>query len=213
MTEKSPTVSVVIPTYNRAHLVGRAIQSALNQTHQDFEIIVVDDAFTDNTEEVAKSFNDPRIRYIRHEQNRGGSATRNTGIKVSRGEYIAFLNSDDEWSPEKLGKQMLLFSIVSENIGAVYYDGYGQADGYARRSTNSLLRTGRVYQDLLQGWYLDSTSLFVLRSDVFEKSAMFDETLPSFQDYDLVPRSIGYLLTVCAYGEEQEYVASAKSPH
>lgn len=101
-SEKIPTVSVVIPTYNRAHLVGRAIQSVLNQTYQDFEIIVVDDGSTDNTEEVVKSFNDPRIRYIRHDQNRGGSAARNTGIKMARGEYIAFQDSDDEWLPEKL---------------------------------------------------------------------------------------------------------------
>jgi len=82
MTEKTPAVSVVIPTYNRAHLVGRAIRSVLNQTYQDFEIIVVDDGSTDNTEEVVKSFNDPRIRYIRHEENRGGSAARNTGIRA-----------------------------------------------------------------------------------------------------------------------------------
>jgi cellulose synthase/poly-beta-1,6-N-acetylglucosamine synthase-like glycosyltransferase len=71
MNEKTPTVSVIIPTYNRAHLVGRAIRSVLNQTFQDFEIIVVDDGSTDNTEEVVKGFNDPRIRYIRHEENRG----------------------------------------------------------------------------------------------------------------------------------------------
>ena len=83
MNEKTPTVSVIIPTYNRAHLVGRAIRSVLNQTFQDFEIIVVDDGSTDNTEEVVKGFNDPRIRYIRHEENRGGSAARNTGIRAS----------------------------------------------------------------------------------------------------------------------------------
>jgi len=85
MAEKAPKVSVVIPTYNRAHLVGRAIRSVLNQTYQDFEIIVVDDGSTDNTKEVVKSFNDPRIRYIRHEKNRGGSAARNTGIRAARG--------------------------------------------------------------------------------------------------------------------------------
>ena len=96
MTDKSVTVSVIIPTYNRAHLVGRAIRSVLNQTYQDFEIIVVDDCSTDNTEEIVKGFNDHRIRYMRHDRNRGGSAARNTGIKASQGKYIAFLDSDDE---------------------------------------------------------------------------------------------------------------------
>lgn len=78
---EGPTVSVVIPTYNRAHLVSRAIQSVLNQTYQDFELIVVDDASTDNTEEVVKDFKDNRIRYIYHDENKGGAAARNTGVK------------------------------------------------------------------------------------------------------------------------------------
>ncbi|MFW6126412.1 MAG: glycosyltransferase family 2 protein, partial [Chloroflexota bacterium] len=67
MSEKQPTVSVVIPTYNRAHLVGRAIRSVLAQTYQDFEVIVVDDGSTDNTEEVVKGFGDPRIQFIKHD--------------------------------------------------------------------------------------------------------------------------------------------------
>ena len=117
MNGKTPKVSVIIPTYNRAHLVGRAIRSVLNQTYQDFEIIVVDDGSTDNTEEVVKSFNDPRIRYIRHEKNRGGSAACNTGIRAARGEYIAFQDSDDEWLPEKLEKQMQVFENTPTGVG------------------------------------------------------------------------------------------------
>jgi len=95
---KNPKVSVIIPTYNRAHLIGRAIQSVLNQTYQDFELIVVDDGSTDNTNEVIKEFSqkDKRILYIKHDKNKGGSAARNTGIKAARGEYIAFQDSDDE---------------------------------------------------------------------------------------------------------------------
>ena len=80
--ENSPTVSVILPTYNRAHLVGRAIQSVLNQTYQDFELIVVDDGSIDNTEEVVKSINDARIRYLKYEKNRGGATARNTGIII-----------------------------------------------------------------------------------------------------------------------------------
>ena len=97
----NPTLTTIIPTYNRAALVKRAIQSVLNQTFQDFEIIVVDDSSVDNTEEVVKGFRDDRIRYIRHPNNKGLPAGRNTGIKVASGEYIAFLDDDDEWKKRK----------------------------------------------------------------------------------------------------------------
>ena len=118
---KNPTVSVIIPTYNRAHLVDRAIQSVLNQTYKDFELIIVDDGSTDNTEDIIKEFQkkDERIKYIRHEENRGGSAARNTGIKAAKGEYIAFLDSDDEWLPIKLGRQISEFTNKSK-IALVY---------------------------------------------------------------------------------------------
>ncbi len=101
MAEK-PMVSVIIPTYNRAHVLGRAIRSVLDQTYQDFELIVVDDGSSDHTGEVVATFADPRIHYLRHEKNRGAAAARNTAIKTAQGEYIASLDSHDEWLPEKL---------------------------------------------------------------------------------------------------------------
>ena len=93
-----PTVSVIIPTYNRAYLIDRSIQSVLNQTYQDFELIVVDDGSTDNTEDIIRQFQekDKRIKYIKYDKNKGGSAARNTGIKNSVRKYIAFQDSDDE---------------------------------------------------------------------------------------------------------------------
>ena len=94
---KCPMVSVIIPTFNRAHLIGRAIKSVLNQTYQDFEIIVIDDGSTDNTGEIIRSFTDKRIKYIKkYKKNKGISVARNIGIKVARGKYIALLDSDDE---------------------------------------------------------------------------------------------------------------------
>lgn len=123
MTEKRRTVSVIIPTYNRAHLLGRAIQSVLAQTYEDFEIIVVDDASTDVTEQVVKSFADDRINYIRHQKNKGGSSARNTGIKAAKGEFIAFLDSDDEWVPKKLEKEINRLQTLSNEVG-VFYGGF-----------------------------------------------------------------------------------------
>jgi glycosyltransferase involved in cell wall biosynthesis len=100
----SPKVSVIIPTYNRAHLVGKAIQSVLDQTFSDFEVIVVDDGSTDNTRKVVSQFKD-KVRYI-YQDNKGRSAARNSGMRNSRGQYITFLDSDDHYLPDKLRKQV-----------------------------------------------------------------------------------------------------------
>jgi glycosyltransferase involved in cell wall biosynthesis len=98
----SPKVSVLIPAYNQAQFLGDAIQSVLDQTYSDFELIIVNDASTDNTNQVIEQFPDPRIRCITHEQNRGLSAARNTGIRAASGDLVALLDSDDYYHPEKL---------------------------------------------------------------------------------------------------------------
>lgn len=102
----SQTVSVILCTFNRAHLVPRAIASVIRQTHQPLELIVVDDGSSDNTKEAVKGFSDPRISYIRHEHNQGLPASRNTGIRAAKGKFIAFIDDDDEWVPDKLAKQL-----------------------------------------------------------------------------------------------------------
>lgn len=186
MSEKVPTVSVIIPTYNRAHLVGRAIRSVLNQTYQDFEVIVVDDGSTDNTEEVVKSFNDSRIRYVRHEQNRGGAAARNTGIKMAQGEYIAFQDSDDEWLPEKLEKQMKVFENAPAKVGVVY-TGFWSIEGNVKKySLDREIRhkEGDIHSQILQGNFI-ATPTAVVKKVCFEKAGMFDERLPRLQDWEL----------------------------
>lgn len=99
-----PQVSIIIPTYNRARYVTKAIDSVLAQTYKDYEIIVVDDGSKDDTREALKPYID-KIRYI-YQENAGVSAARNTGIRAAKGEWVAFLDSDDEWLPEKLAVQM-----------------------------------------------------------------------------------------------------------
>jgi len=106
MLEEKSTLSVIVPTHNRAHLLGRAIRSVLDQTYQDFELIVVDDASSDNTGAVVATFAVPRIYYLRHEENRDSAAARNTEIKVAKEKYVAFLDSDDEWLAEKMLKEI-----------------------------------------------------------------------------------------------------------
>src|ERR1041385_3866377 len=97
----SPKVSVIIPTYNHAEYLPEAIQSVLEQTYPDFELLIVNDGSTDHTGEVVQQFTDPRIHYLEQE-NRGATAARNTGICASSGELIALLDADDLWHPEKL---------------------------------------------------------------------------------------------------------------
>src|SRR5215218_7102231 len=97
MTE--PAVSVVIPTYNRAPLLGRSIRSVLAQCYEDFEVIVVDDGSTDDTAEVVAGFRDARVSYVRLARNTGAGAARNVGIRLARGGFLAFQDSDDEWMP------------------------------------------------------------------------------------------------------------------
>ncbi len=102
MQRGSPLVTVLLPTYNRAHLLPRAIRSVLNQTYPHFELIIVDDGSTDDTPKVIKAFRDRRIRYIRHDENRGILAVRNTGLDAARGDYITKVDDDDELVPEAL---------------------------------------------------------------------------------------------------------------
>jgi len=104
--KQNPLVSVIIPTYNRAHLIEATIDSVRQQTYPHLEIIIVDDASKDNTEEVVKAIADPRIRYICNETNQKASITRNNGVQSAKGDYIAFLDSDDVWFPNKIELQV-----------------------------------------------------------------------------------------------------------
>jgi len=192
-----PRVSVIIPTYNRAHLVGRAIQSVLDQTYQDFELIVVDDGSTDNTEEIVRRFDDERIRYIRLNENSGSpAAPTNTGIKTARGEYIAVQDSDDEWLPGKLDKQMKVFENVSPKVGIVYTDMWRvREDGKKeyQHSPRIMPEDGIVYEEAL-GYRLAGigTQTVVIRKECFEKAGLFDEKLPMYIDTELLIRMSKY---------------------
>lgn len=104
---ESVMVSVIIPTFNRAAILPRAIESVLAQDYRPFEVLIIDDASTDNTQDIVRAFADDRLKYIRQRQNGGASRARNTGIELAKGEFIAFLDSDDEWDKNKLKIQMV----------------------------------------------------------------------------------------------------------
>ncbi|MGC1337147.1 MAG: glycosyltransferase [Candidatus Binataceae bacterium] len=115
-----PTVSVVIPTFNRAHVVGQAIESVLAQTLTDFELILVDDGSSDNTAEIVKNFVDPRVRYVR-QSNAGAGLARNRGVDESSADLAAFLDSDDLWMPQKLAASVACAKAHPE-VTAVFHD-------------------------------------------------------------------------------------------
>jgi glycosyltransferase involved in cell wall biosynthesis len=181
-----PKVSVIIPTYNRARLLERAIRSVLNQTYQDFEIIVVDDVSTDSTKEVVESFNDERIRYIQHEKNRGEAAARNTGIKSASGKYIASHDSDDEWLPEKLGRQVRILENSPREVGVIY-TGFWRIKGNGKiyiPPSEVTKREGDIHKELLKGNFVGTPTTLIKR-ECFKTVGMFDERLFHLVDWEM----------------------------
>jgi glycosyltransferase involved in cell wall biosynthesis len=188
MNTNNPMVSIILPTYNRAQLIGRAIQSVLDQTYQDFELIIVDDGSKDNTADIS-DFKDKRIRYIRHEKNKGANAARNAGIKMARGEYIGFQDSDDEWLPEKLEKQMRVFKTASADVGVVY-TGFWRIEEDRKMyipSPEIKQKEGNIHTELLHRNFVTTQAVVIMR-ECFNKAGLFDEFLPRLQDWELFIR-------------------------
>jgi glycosyltransferase involved in cell wall biosynthesis len=165
-------VSVVIPTYKRAHIVSSAIQSVLKQSHHNLEVLVVDDCSPDDTEKVVQGIRDNRIRYIRHDVNKGLPAVRNTGIRAASGDYIAFLDDDDAWRADKLKKQLILLQIYDAVLCM------GASNGYPMRVHKGESIT---LDDLKRGSF--NPSSLVARSFVF-RNIKFDENLRQGEDWD-----------------------------
>lgn len=179
-------VSVVIPTHNRADLLPRAIKSVQAQTYQDLEIIVVSDGSTDNTKEVVEALSkeDSRIRFVEYHPGRGGNIARNTGIENAAGEYVAFLDDDDEFFPTKLEKQVAVMESDPE-IGLVYTGVkilyINEKVSYASKARNC----GDLSREILLDNHIGTTSTVMLKKEVIAKSGMFDVALKALQDFDL----------------------------
>lgn len=180
---RSPSVSVVIPTYNRAALLQRAIRSVLNQTFGDFEVVVVDDASTDETGETIAAFADTRIRYFRQPRNLGVAEARNRGLCEARGDFIALLDSDDEWLPTKLEEQMARFEAGGSGVGLVYCGArIFNAAGY--REDRPRYR-GRIFDELLlRNVIAGGATSSVIRRNVIAAAGFFDPAMPAMEDYD-----------------------------
>jgi glycosyltransferase involved in cell wall biosynthesis len=188
-----PKVSVVIPTYNCAAFLPIAIESVLAQTYRDFEIIVVDDGSTDATSEVIAPYLD-RVQFIMQE-NKGVAAARNTGIRASRGEFIAWLDADDTWLPDKLTLQLPRFAdpevlIAYSDLSVRYSDGRVLSSYLAGRP---LACEGYIVDNFVRSRFL-MPSAMVLRRDSMERHGLFDEEMLACEDVELFAR-------ICLHGK------------
>jgi glycosyltransferase involved in cell wall biosynthesis len=174
-------VSIIIPTFNRRSYITIALDSVLAQTYKDYEIVVIDDGSSDDTKEVLKPYRDT-IRYF-YQDNSGIPATRNRGIKEAKGAYIAFLDSDDYWLPEKLERQLDYFGknphcgMVATRCSSIAPDG-------SFRKKNRPGKSGWVLPDLFKANFI-RTSSAVIRKECLEEVELFDESLPECEEYDL----------------------------
>ena len=182
MNLQAPHISCVIPTYNQAHYLITAIQSALEQTYHNFEIILVDDGSTDQTPVVAQNYAD-QVRYI-WQENQGLAAARNTGVLQARGEYVAFLDSDDQWLPDLLEKMV---HLTLEQPGAgVYFCGWGYMDADGRelpQVNNPHIPPDLVYGSLLRANFINACGVLLHRKSAL-KIGLFDPTFRRLQDWE-----------------------------
>jgi len=179
---KSPFFSDIIPTYNRKTLLKTALESVLDQTFDDFEVVIIDDGSTDNTNKMIESYEDKRIKYI-YQKNHGVAHARNRGIEKSEGKFISFLDSDDKWVPQKLQRT---FQDINEfpaisifHTEELWYKG-GKLLNQKKKHTKP---SGYVYKYALPLCCI-SISTAVINKKVFNDVGLFDETLPACEDYD-----------------------------
>lgn len=197
MTNTTPLVSVVIPTYNRENRLIKAVQSVENQLYENIELIVVDDYSKHPAENTIEDMNISAINNIdciRFDKNRGANAARNRGIEESNGEYIAFLDDDDEWKQDKIQRQVGEFRNGDDNLGVVFTGVIQMKNGVAESSTHPNV-SGDVTKDLLTGGPMSPFSAIMVKHDIINKAGKPDVNLPSLQDREWAIR----LSLYCAF--------------
>jgi glycosyltransferase involved in cell wall biosynthesis len=178
----APLVSVIIPTYNRAGLVRQAVASVKAQTFRDFEVVVVDDGGTDGTYEVLSA--DCELRVLRHPHRQGVAAARNLGVAAARGEWLAFLDSDDLWLPDKLARQISWLEGAPELLICQTDETWVRRGVRVNKPAAHRKVAGRIFLPSLARCMI-SPSAVMLHRRLLQDHGAFDETLPAAEDYDL----------------------------
>lgn len=177
----SPHISVVIPTYKRPKKLKRAIESVRNQTYRQWELVIVNDA--PECDINSSLPDDDRITLIQHNKNKGAPAARNTGIQVSKNQYLAFLDDDDTWKPKKLEKQINEFSTLSDEYGFIFTGCDIMSDDSVIK-TNRPRESGDLFENLLFRNIIPSPTPLI-KQECFQQVGKFDTKLSSSQDYDM----------------------------
>ncbi|MGO4994993.1 glycosyltransferase family 2 protein [Jeotgalibaca porci] len=179
-------ISIVVPSYNREKTIKRCIDSLLLQTYKDLEIIIVDDASTDNTEDIIKLYNDERLHYVKLDKNGGACRARNAGIEIARGEYIAFQDSDDEWDVTKLEKQLVFLEKLNADMVYCAYTRIIETTGKKELFPRIMPPTQDKIESTFYRMLLENTcsTQTILCKAACAKEIRFDETLPRLQDWD-----------------------------
>jgi len=183
-----PLISVVIPVYNGERTILRAVKSVLNQSYPNIELRIVNDASKDETLEVLSEIKDKRVKVLSHKENKGGSAARNTGIKASKGQYVALLDDDDEWLPDKLMMQYrYLLDKDPKKWKAVITSYYYLSEN--DWSVVEFLKEGDLLEDMIMMKMNRSTvSSILMNKSVFKSVGYFDEKYRKFQDLEYIVR-------------------------
>jgi len=188
-------VSIIIPTYKRPDLLKKAITSVLIQKDVSFEIIVVND-FNDDLKPLINSFNDVRINLLFNNRKKGANGARNTGILNSNGDYIAFLDDDDEWLPNKLVKQMDVLKEMDSSWGGAYC-GFKFFE-YDKWFIKTNLKSGNLFTDLLTGKNeCNAGSTLMVKKYIFNEIGLFDEKLQRHQDLEFLIRFFRKYKLIC----------------
>ena len=204
----TPAVSVILPVHNRADTLGRAIQSVLDQSYRDFELVVVDDGSKDASADIVKGFDDPRVHLIELGENRGGNVARNAGLKAARGALIAFLDSDDTYLPNKLERVVAQFErrpeleLLVDSFIKVQPPG-SRRERVTRRNP-AIDDQERFKTALFTRQLWKATPSITVRRDAALRAGMFDESLRRLQDFDFLIRAAG--VARCAATDEVLWV-------
>jgi glycosyltransferase involved in cell wall biosynthesis len=209
-----PEVSIIIPTYNREDILPRAIDSVLDQTFSDFELIIVDDGSSDGTEGVIKSYSDDRLKYIRHRTNRGQNQARNTGIKSATGKYISYLDSDDEFLPAYLEEVVTVLNDSDDEVGGVFTAREAVRNGNVEQ--RDVIKGEIDVNDITTSWVHDigSNTELTYKSSILDDIGLHDPEIVRITDVDFYMqilseyKMIGVNKYLCRHHSSENNVSS-----